>query len=313
MLEAFALSDKGCVRTNNEDYCLIEPEPGTVRAGGRDGRRQGRRTGIPHGGGYGGGDGARGAARAIRRCCCGPWKRPTAACSRRPTAIPAWKAWAPPWWPPRSGRRHRHRQRGRQPRLPAGRRAASAPITDDQTWVNEVGRPLGLDEESLRNHPMRHVLTMAIGASAPLTVNYYSVPLRPGALVLMCSDGLHGVVEAPQLERILRGRAQRHGAGRKLPPVDRGGQGSRRSGQHHRRAGAKDLGPDREIIVPNAGDRSLTVAALNVHRSRDRKGAVGTIIPEQALSPVTGAHAAPRLVFRTAAILAPSCAAVKGF
>ena len=54
-------------------------------------------------------------------------------------------------------------------------------ITDDQTWVNEVGRPLGLDEESLRNHPMRHVLTMAIGASSPLTVNYYSVPLQHAA------------------------------------------------------------------------------------------------------------------------------------
>ena len=78
-------------------------------------------------------------------------------------------------------------------------------ITDDQTWVNEVGRPLGLDEESLQNHPMRHVLTMAIGASAPLTINYYSVPLSPGALVLICSDGLHGVVEAPQMEQILRG------------------------------------------------------------------------------------------------------------
>jgi PPM family protein phosphatase len=78
-------------------------------------------------------------------------------------------------------------------------------ITDDQTWVNEVGRPMGLDEESLRNHPWRHVLTMAIGASAPLTVNYYAAPLPPGSLVLICSDGLHGVVESPQLEQILRG------------------------------------------------------------------------------------------------------------
>ncbi|MFY9728211.1 MAG: protein phosphatase 2C domain-containing protein [Bryobacteraceae bacterium] len=78
-------------------------------------------------------------------------------------------------------------------------------ITDDQTWVNEVGRPLGLNEESLRNHPMRHVLTMAIGASTPLTVNYYSVPLETGSLVLICSDGLHGVVDAVQLQRILEG------------------------------------------------------------------------------------------------------------
>jgi protein phosphatase len=76
-------------------------------------------------------------------------------------------------------------------------------ITDDQTWINEVGRPLGLDEESLRHHPMRHVLTMAIGASSPLTVNCYSVPLEPGAMVLICSDGLHGVVEAPEIEKIL--------------------------------------------------------------------------------------------------------------
>jgi PPM family protein phosphatase len=77
-------------------------------------------------------------------------------------------------------------------------------ITDDQTWVNEVGRPLGLDEESLRNHPMRHVLTMAIGASAPLAVNYYSVALKSHSMMLICSDGLHGVVEAAELERILR-------------------------------------------------------------------------------------------------------------
>jgi protein phosphatase len=46
---------------------------------------------------------------------------------------------------------------------------------------------------------------MAIGASAPLTINHYRVPLAAGNLVLICSDGLHGVVEAPQMEEILDG------------------------------------------------------------------------------------------------------------
>jgi protein phosphatase len=78
-------------------------------------------------------------------------------------------------------------------------------ITEDQTWVNEVGRPMGLDEESLRNHPWRHVLTMAIGANAPLAVHYYSVPLSPGCLFMMCSDGLHGVIEPQEMEQILHG------------------------------------------------------------------------------------------------------------
>lgn len=69
-------------------------------------------------------------------------------------------------------------------------------ITEDQTWVHEVGRRLGLDEESLRTHPMRHVLTMAIGVSAPLRVNCYSIKPQTGAVFLLCSDGLHGVVDA---------------------------------------------------------------------------------------------------------------------
>jgi serine/threonine protein phosphatase PrpC len=69
-------------------------------------------------------------------------------------------------------------------------------ITEDQTWVHEVGRKLGIDETSLRTHPMRHVLTMAIGVSPELRVHSYALKLKAGALILLCSDGLHGVVEA---------------------------------------------------------------------------------------------------------------------
>jgi PPM family protein phosphatase len=79
-------------------------------------------------------------------------------------------------------------------------------ITQDQSWVNEVGRPLGLNEEALRTHPMRHVLTMAIGAGVALEINYYhDIRLRPGDILLMSSDGLHGVVEEERIAEILRG------------------------------------------------------------------------------------------------------------
>ena len=45
MLEAFALSDKGCVRSNNEDYCLVEPELGLyVLADGMGGAKAGERA-----------------------------------------------------------------------------------------------------------------------------------------------------------------------------------------------------------------------------------------------------------------------------
>ncbi|MDR3702309.1 MAG: protein phosphatase 2C domain-containing protein [Candidatus Sulfopaludibacter sp.] len=203
MLEAFALSDKGCVRTNNEDYCLIEPELGLyVLADGMGGAKAGERA-------------SRMAVETVAETVLFAPHRDTQVllsaveeANRRvleaaqsdsslegmgTTLVAALEV------------------DGQLSIASVGDSRAYVldgdgfrVITDDQTWVNEVGRPLGLDEDSLKNHPMRHVLTMAIGASSPLTVNYYSVPLQPGTQVLICSDGLHGVLEGPQLEEILR-------------------------------------------------------------------------------------------------------------
>jgi protein phosphatase len=76
-------------------------------------------------------------------------------------------------------------------------------ITEDQTWVNEVGRKLGVSEEKLKVHPMRHVLTMAIGVSNPLTVKSFRLSPAPGDQILLCSDGLHGLVSPDQMQAIL--------------------------------------------------------------------------------------------------------------
>ncbi|WP_180541522.1 protein phosphatase 2C domain-containing protein [Nevskia soli] len=76
-------------------------------------------------------------------------------------------------------------------------------ITKDQTWVQEVGRPLGLDEEALQKHPLRHVLTMALGVSEALDVRLYDIRTEPAAFLLLSSDGLHGLVTPEQIQRIL--------------------------------------------------------------------------------------------------------------
>ena len=77
-------------------------------------------------------------------------------------------------------------------------------LTEDQTWANDVGRRLGLDSDKLKTHPMRHVLTMAIGVSDPLRVRSYSIVPKQGVLLLLCSDGLHGVVSAENISKGLR-------------------------------------------------------------------------------------------------------------
>jgi serine/threonine protein phosphatase PrpC len=204
MLESAALTDKGCVRSNNEDYCLIQPELGLyVLADGMGGAKAGECA-------------SRLAVDTVVEILRSAGTRDSKALL---TAV-------------EEANRRVLQAANNDPTLEGmGTTLVVAleieedfsiasvgdsrlylldedglrVITDDQTWVNEVGRPLGLDEDSLRNHPMRHVLTMAIGASTPLTVNYYSIGLKPGSLVLICSDGLHGVVDLPQIEKILQG------------------------------------------------------------------------------------------------------------
>jgi protein phosphatase len=76
-------------------------------------------------------------------------------------------------------------------------------ITHDQTWVAEVGTKLGLSETALKTHPMRHVLTMAIGCADELRLQSHMVHMDAGDQLLLCSDGLHGVVSQETLQRAL--------------------------------------------------------------------------------------------------------------
>jgi protein phosphatase len=76
-------------------------------------------------------------------------------------------------------------------------------ITEDQSWVQEVGRKLQLPEEALRVHPYRHMLTMAVGVSDPMKVNSYSVTMDASTVVLLASDGLHGIVPDFEIANIL--------------------------------------------------------------------------------------------------------------
>jgi len=202
MLEASALTDKGCVRNNNEDYCLIEPELGLyILADGMGGAKAGERA-------------SRLAVETVAERVLFSQRRDSQVllsavdeanrrvieASQSDPGLEGMGTTLVAALETADGLSIASVGDSRAYILDAeGFRV----ITDDQTWVNEVGRPLGLDEESLRNHPMRHVLTMAIGASTTLSVNFYSVPFQNGGLLLMCSDGLHGVVDAAKLEGIL--------------------------------------------------------------------------------------------------------------
>jgi len=80
-------------------------------------------------------------------------------------------------------------------------------ITSDQTWVNEVGRRLGLSAVQLKEHPMRHVLTVALGSEGNFRVNSATLPLKAETCILLCTDGLHGVVADTDIADIMMRRS----------------------------------------------------------------------------------------------------------
>lgn len=76
-------------------------------------------------------------------------------------------------------------------------------LTRDHSQVQEmVDRGL-IDDAAAAVHPMRHVLTRAVGVAAPLALDTIADKLQPDDLLLLCSDGLYGVIGETELEAIL--------------------------------------------------------------------------------------------------------------
>ena len=81
-------------------------------------------------------------------------------------------------------------------------------LTQDDTWVAAVlATDPGVDPALLQAHPMRHVLTEAVGTGEETSVAILSHELKAGDVLLLCTDGLHGAVPDGELQRILQADA----------------------------------------------------------------------------------------------------------
>jgi protein phosphatase len=68
-------------------------------------------------------------------------------------------------------------------------------LTTDDTWVNAVIGRDALDAAALKRHPMRHVLTQAVGSQNDVDVHTADVCLKAGDFLLLSTDGLHAVID----------------------------------------------------------------------------------------------------------------------
>lgn len=77
-------------------------------------------------------------------------------------------------------------------------------LTQDHSWVMEQVRAGLLAPEAAATHPRRNVLTRALGAAQTVESQTETVPLEEDDLVLLCSDGLHGVLRDDEIAAALR-------------------------------------------------------------------------------------------------------------
>lgn len=78
-------------------------------------------------------------------------------------------------------------------------------LTNDHSWVHEQITAGLLTEESARSHPLKNVVTQALGGSSEPQADIFELSMLHGDLVLLCSDGLNSMLSDTQIEGILTG------------------------------------------------------------------------------------------------------------
>lgn len=76
-------------------------------------------------------------------------------------------------------------------------------LTQDHSWVAEQQRKGLLSAEEARTHQWRNVITNALGTTPGLRVDLLGLKLQPNDRILLCSDGLSGVVDEASIAQTL--------------------------------------------------------------------------------------------------------------
>jgi protein phosphatase len=81
-------------------------------------------------------------------------------------------------------------------------------LTEDHSWVSEQVRLGLLTSEEAARHPMRNIVTRALGNREDVEVEVRAQTLRPGDVILLCSDGLNSMLFDDEILEALRSHAR---------------------------------------------------------------------------------------------------------
>lgn len=76
-------------------------------------------------------------------------------------------------------------------------------ITNDHSWVFEQVQAGMLTEVEAEKHPLRNVITRALGGSLSVVPDASEIDCKAGDVYLLCSDGLTGMVPEDEILRLV--------------------------------------------------------------------------------------------------------------
>ncbi|CAN5673635.1 N/A [soil metagenome] len=77
-------------------------------------------------------------------------------------------------------------------------------LTHDHTWVQQEVDAGRLKPAAAPNHPLSHIVTRVLSDDVTPAVDIFTTDVRPGDLLVLCSDGLYNMVPNDGISKILR-------------------------------------------------------------------------------------------------------------
>jgi protein phosphatase len=83
------------------------------------------------------------------------------------------------------------------------RKGQLSQLTRDDSWVSAALGEGILNSDEIERHPLRNVITKAVGAKESIELDVVEQKLQGGDVVLLCSDGLHAMLTDDQIRESL--------------------------------------------------------------------------------------------------------------
>ena len=98
-------------------------------------------------------------------------------------------------------------------------------LTDDHSWVHEQVAAGILTEEDAKSHPLKNVVTRALGGGPSVSADLQELSFQPGDEFIFCSDGLTTMLSDEEIQETIEKEREPQGLCRKLVDManERGG------------------------------------------------------------------------------------------